>query len=131
MPSADRRTSTEETTKAADVIQAYDDLMRKALTIVYFSEPDYARLALLENDEAIVFYPRSESCYDSCSIEQDKSRTFPAALLDASDADVAAWKVERARLDKIAGEHWQANRKKHIEEEERRTLAALKAKYGA
>jgi hypothetical protein len=97
------------------------------------AEEEYARL-VITGDVATLFWPEVESgYYNSCSIERQSAK-FPAELLLMSQDELSAWKAEQKRLYE---EKESAERKakaeiqaKFNEANERRTLAALKAKYG-
>ena len=115
-------------------IKFYRKLIGRALDVVadapywsYVGEPGFAHLTI-EDDEAVLTWPESESYYDSTSTRTE-SRRFPVKLLFLSSHDFAAWKLredeayrecEKERVAAVA-----ANRGA----EERRLLAALKAKY--
>jgi hypothetical protein len=124
-----------ERKEAEAIINAYDELVDKAVAILAgegppwgcIAEPQFAHLTL-DGDIATITEPRVSTFYDSTCVEPEET-TFPAELLFMSENELAEWK----RLEKIKYEKDQAEKRaarlRENEAAERRALAALKAKY--
>jgi len=115
--------------KARDLVSAYDELMDRAFLIAgTYSKEKMARLSF-KGGTAVISWPESHSgYYDSCSIETQTTE-FPAALLDAPDAEVEFWIAEQKRLAEEANKRWYAQRAEEQRVNELRTLALLQQKY--
>jgi hypothetical protein len=97
-------------------------------------DDDFAEI-LIDGEGACLRWPEAHSgYYDSCSIEA-QSCSFPAALLLMSVDEIKAWKVEQRSIydaeQKAKNEREAQQRAADQTANELRTLAALKAKYGA
>jgi hypothetical protein len=116
---------------ARDLVSAYDEMVDRAFRISgAYSREEMARLSFV-GEMAVISWPEAHSgYYDSCSIETQTTQ-FPAALLDAPEAEVEFWISEQKRLKEEASKRWYAERAAQQKAQELQTLAALKAKYGA
>ena len=117
-----------------DVIAAYDALVARAIDVVdkapywkYISEPKFARLSV-DGDEAVLIWPDTETDYDWTRITEQAVQ-FDARLLRLPDDELTAWKAEQMRLYEQGKKEREEAARAEREESERRTLAALKAKY--
>src|SRR5712675_2863980 len=100
------------------LIEAYESLIESASRIVYFNNREYARIIVEENDEAVVVYPSAATDYDSCVIEQEQSRKFPAYLLDATDKEIETYKEELKKKDEQAHQEWLTTRQNENRQKE-------------
>lgn len=119
--------------EAIDVIDQYDALLKRALEIAadlpkYVHEPRWAKLEI-RGDIVRLSWPHDVLEYDSSVIEEEAVE-FSSALLLASAAEIKEWKQQMAAERKRQEAAWHDMRKRQVEAEERRHLAALKAKYG-
>lgn len=117
----------------SDVINAYNklidracDLARTLGTSVVYEE--FSRLSI-RGDMAIIEWPEpSSGYYNSCDIETQNAK-FPAYLLEASEAEVEAWKEEQRLLAEEANRQLAHRRAEEEKKRELILLAELQEKY--
>ncbi len=121
------------------ICEEYQRLVARALEIVdgapYWShissgdisEFGFAQLTI-DGDKAVLFWPCTESDWDSCMLSSD-SREFPALLLEMHDAELVKWKKnQRAKYD-LEQAKKQTEQAAQTQKEERWLYDRLKAKY--
>ena len=118
-----------------DFLEARDLLknaMERAKEVLDYISNDEAtaQLNILDDGRAVVTSWRASSGgYDGYELDSAE-QFFPARLLFCPASEVDTWKEEEKKRQAAESQAWRLNRQREQEENERATLAALKAKYG-
>jgi hypothetical protein len=120
--------------KPSDVIDAYGALLARAIEVArlfkFGMDPafDGGEVLWIDGEYAVIGYPYNDS-YDPGMGWQNTVR-FPAALLSATDAQIAAALEERLAIEATAERVRVARYRREREASERAAYEALKAKFG-